>query len=154
MDAMTSKVCKMCNEVKPASEFYLLKSRGYGPYLLTYCKACTSLIRRQYREDNVDKLKTYRSRPDRKARQAALGRMETLRKYDLTEERYQRLYDSQQGQCPICKTKLQYRSRTTHIDHDHRTRQVRGLLCNNCNNGLGRFKDDPIRLLAAAKYLS
>lgn len=49
--------------------------------------------------------------------------------------------------CMICNGK------GTHIDHDHKTNKVRGVLCNNCNTGLGMFKDSSELLTSACKYL-
>ena len=54
--------------------------------------------------------------------------------------------------CFICGVELQL-SKDVHLDHDHATDQVRGLLCRNCNLGLGSFKDSPELLRRAAFYL-
>lgn len=70
-------------------------------------------------------------------------------RYGLTEEGYQLLYELQEGCCAICGESQP----VLHIDHDHDTDIIRGLLCYGCNNGLGAFKDDAQRLVAAANYL-
>ena len=60
----------------------------------------------------------------------------------------------QGGKCAVCGNgNGSGRWNTFHIDHDHETGGRRGLLCNNCNMGLGHFKDDPDRLRAAADYI-
>lgn len=79
-------------------------------------------------------------------------------KYGISEQDYERLLVEQGGRCAICRTdnppSWKGRKRATwHIDHDHATGVVRGLLCFNCNSGLGHFKDSDARLIAAADYL-
>lgn len=75
--------------------------------------------------------------------------------YGLTDEQYEALLTRQDGRCAICKTnEWSGHHKKPHVDHDHATGRVRGILCNNCNQGLGRFADDPVRLMAAARYLS
>lgn len=69
--------------------------------------------------------------------------------YGLNVEQWDALVLRAQGRCEICLVVL----REPHIDHDHADGRVRGLLCTSCNNGLGRFDDDPARLEAAAAYL-
>jgi hypothetical protein len=76
-----------------------------------------------------------------------------LRSYGLTETQYQELWETQKGLCAICGGKLQEGKRLTHVDHDHETGNVRGLLCKFCNNGLGFFKDSPNYLQKAIEYL-
>lgn len=72
------------------------------------------------------------------------------RKYGITKEQYSALLDKQDGKCYICEEVHGWDLR---VDHDHETGQVRALLCNTCNAGLGQFKDNPFRLRAAAKYV-
>lgn len=55
-----------------------------------------------------------------------------------------------QKTCAICQSKPRAR---LHIDHNHKTGKYRGLLCDNCNLGLGHFKDSPTLLALAIEYL-
>jgi hypothetical protein len=74
--------------------------------------------------------------------------------YGITAEQYAALLAEQDGKCAICRTDdWPSKDRAPHVDHDHVTGRVRGLLCGICNNGLGSFRDDPARLRAAAEYL-
>ncbi len=71
-------------------------------------------------------------------------------RYGITPEQFDELYNRQLGKCAICQQT--YHS-TLHIDHDHSNGKIRGLLCNNCNRGLGHFKDSTELLENASKYL-
>jgi Recombination endonuclease VII len=72
------------------------------------------------------------------------------RTYGITAERVERMIEGQGGLCPICGRDLGTRP---HVDHDHETGAVRGILCFNCNGGLGQFGDDIDRLQQAVEYL-
>lgn len=60
------------------------------------------------------------------------------------------MVERQNGKCPICRSSL---GEKPHVDHDHMTGAIRGILCFNCNAGLGKYGDDPERLVRAAQYL-
>lgn len=75
------------------------------------------------------------------------------RMYDISHEQYTSLWSEQNGSCAICHNEFAEDSEAC-IDHSHDTGEVRGLLCNNCNNGLGRFKDNIQYLQSAINYLS
>ena len=71
-----------------------------------------------------------------------------LKTYGLTNKRYQELLLKQNNLCAIC-----LENKPLEIDHDHATKIVRGLLCQECNLGLGKFKDSTTILKKAIYYL-
>jgi hypothetical protein len=89
-------------------------------------------------------------RPDAQEREQA----RTLRAYGLTQAEWDELVARQQNRCAVCETiKPGGRGERWHIDHDHVTGQVRGLLCQRCNTGIGSLQDDPEIIMAAARYV-
>lgn len=75
-----------------------------------------------------------------------------LAKFGLTVEQYDAMLDAQEHLCALCRQPNQGQRRW-HVDHDHKTGVVRGLLCNLCNVGLGMFQDNIEKLKAAIAYL-
>lgn len=73
-------------------------------------------------------------------------------RYGISEVDYLRLFFKQKGICAICKKKSPERKLS--VDHDHETGQIRGLLCQPCNLGIGFLNDDPKNCLFAAQYLT
>lgn len=78
-------------------------------------------------------------------------------RYRMTLNEFQQMLRTQRGLCAICKSLPAADGKgpmgRLHVDHDHVTGRVRALLCASCNNGLGRFKDDPQLLREAAAYI-
>lgn len=72
-------------------------------------------------------------------------------KYGLTIEEYEVIFDAQGGVCAVCGTPPN--GRRLDVDHHHGSGRVRGLLCNNCNRGIGHLREDPDLLAAALAYL-
>lgn len=73
-----------------------------------------------------------------------------LKKYGITKEEYLQKVQEQDGRCAICKV-IEPNLR---VDHNHETNVIRGLLCDACNLGLGKFKDNLELLKKAVEYLS
>ena len=73
-----------------------------------------------------------------------------VKKYHLEEDTFRKMFEEQGGRCWICRRV--FRS-SPNVDHNHRTGQVRGLLCMMCNRGLGRFQEKSEILTKAAEYL-
>lgn len=90
---------------------------------------------------------------DNKRREANRRRNRKLRhKYGITLTEMQSILAKQGGVCAICGTDYPG-VQGWHIDHNHGTGEVRGVLCQPCNSGLGQFGDTPDLLDAAADYL-
>ena len=78
-----------------------------------------------------------------------------MKKYGLTEEAFLAILDSQGGRCACCGTDTPAgRFNSWHIDHCHKTGKIRGLLCNNCNTGAGKFGDNLEGILKATNYMA
>lgn len=136
--------CTRCLEYKPWDQFPDMKTggaRGKRPR----CKPC----------HNSDEAKRMRE-----ARQASPQRVRRMRsdairlyRYGVTAEQYAEAFERQGGCCAICGVHEDDLKKQLCIDHDHKTGAFRGLLCDPCNNGIGRFADDTDRLEAAVRYL-
>lgn len=90
-------------------------------------------------------------------RRRVVNRRNALRRYGLTVEQYDAMLAEQSCVCALCGNPanpdgVRAASRL-HVDHDHTTGQVRALLCNHCNRGIGAFVDDPDLLRRAAEYI-
>ena len=133
---ITQKRCSKCGEVKPLADFHRHNQQPDGRY--PSCAACLNARRRAlYAADGgmaCEKSK-WRQRKWRRG----IGKTEIR---DLLAK--------QGAVCAICGVGI---TDSAHIDHDHDTASVRGLLCAPCNIGLGMFRDDRQRLLAAVEYL-
>jgi hypothetical protein len=74
--------------------------------------------------------------------------------HGVTPEFYSKMIATQHGRCAICGRDLStLPPKKVHIDHDHKTGIVRGILCHWCNLGIGKFKDDPSALRRAFAYI-
>ena len=113
--------------------------------------------KKKYRQSIPD----YRSKESRRWRNADPERCRIARreqnlqgKYGITSAQAATLYARQGNACAICLDPAPLGGRSgAHIDHDHSTGAIRGILCGSCNLGIGKFHDDPAKLDAAAAYL-
>lgn len=135
---MTHKICSECKTEKPYSEFYPYSGpKNLKGGVMTRCKLCDNKRSAEWSRKNSEKVKA-------RSRETYLKRS-----YNITKDEFSLMESSRDYKCDICKTK----SKSLHIDHDHATGKVRGLLCLLCNTGLGKFKDNRELLLEAVRYL-
>jgi len=73
--------------------------------------------------------------------------------YNISYEEYEKMLIEQNYRCKICGFKTPKNKRLLKIDHDHKTKKIRGLLCFNCNTALGKFNDCLTNLENAVHYL-
>lgn len=153
---MRVKLCSRCKTQKQESEFYADKRRHDGLY--PQCCSCASEAKkasrrkrdeeqrkrdreyfRKWGQENPELVKLYRRRQDYK------------RKFGITVEEYDQMLEDQDGVCWICQGRQE--KFLLAVDHDEHTGKVRGLLCMNCNTGIGHFRHDPDLLARAIDYL-
>lgn len=138
-----SKVCSGCRETKELTEFWRRSDRKNG--YVSRCKECRNKAQKE----------AYREEPKR-----ADNRKQKLRiNFGLSVEEYDSLSKKQGDVCAICKEPEKALSRLGHpkylaVDHCHTTGKIRGLLCHNCNIGIGNLKDSVSLLKEAIDYLN
>ena len=125
--------CKKCSDNLPLDNFYFNKNGKYKKQ--NVCKKCINIY--DYKTDKNRKLK---------------------KAYGITLEQYEELLSKQDGKCSICgidnNGKYRNKPRAFAVDHCHNTGKVRGLLCSDCNTGIGLLKDNVNYLESAIKYLN
>lgn len=142
------KTCSKCKESLEEYLFYV--GRAYKDGLVPACKFCCRKAAK----------KKYDANPNAQNKARALCAAwrdnnkewrrfrHILNTYNLTLDQYYALEESQNFVCAICREDCDF-----HVDHNHKTEKVRGLLCLSCNMGLGNFKDSSSRMVEACFYL-
>jgi hypothetical protein len=125
--------CPSCLAVLPLDDFVRNRSTksGYG----SYCRPCQNAKATASRNRLHGSTRHYHLR----------------RRYGIGGAEVAAMLAQQGGCCPVCLRALTVKD--CHVDHDHVTGKVRGILCFNCNGGLGQFRDNARLLRRAARYL-
>ncbi len=150
LNTETHKQCPNCKEVKLRTDFYYNGSAH--DKLQSRCKVCNIALATEWQKKNPERHAAYnrewdKRNPERKKETALKTRM------GLDNGVYETLLKEQGGGCAICHKPERADNFRMHVDHCHGTRAIRGLLCTNCNTGLGQFKHDVNLLLAARSYI-
>ncbi|NGM13027.1 endonuclease VII domain-containing protein [Verrucosispora sp. WMMA2044] len=124
------RYCADCGSVKPLIDFP--RNRADSSGYATYCKPCHNTRTSETKQRLYGGNREYHLR----------------RRYGIGQREFDELLAEQGGLCAVCGD-----PDPEHVDHDHRTGWVRGILCFNCNGGLGQFRDSPTRLARAVTYL-
>lgn len=125
--------CYDCKQEKELDLFCKDKEQKDGHKYI--CKDCQRVRSRAYEQT--------RERKDRFQTKAVKG---------FTKARFESMNEAQKGLCKICQQSP--KKKRLSVDHCHQSNQIRGLLCEGCNLGLGHFKDNPEILARAIAYLS
>lgn len=140
------KTCTTCFQIKELGYFYKRSSSPdqHSPH----CKVCDNERRKKWRQNNpVRQQESNRNR-------------QLLKRYGITLDDYEKMFEEQDKKCGICGTEENYSGHTGprkewsfSVDHCHETGKIRGLLCNDCNRALGLFKDSQMLLNKAIAWL-
>jgi hypothetical protein len=122
---LTNKKCSKCGEEKALEEFYN-KESNLKTRKDSHCKVCNQEAQAKWRSSNKDRQ----------------WKTNLMHKYGITTEQYKEMFEKQEGCCAICdRHQDEFKIRLA-VDHNHATREIRGLLCAYCNHRLiGRHRD-------------
>lgn len=136
------KTCPKCNTEKPATLEFFHKNSANKTGLSGWCKDC-----------NNARQKAYQNTPAFKLIQPGIARKWRLKfEYGMTCEEWDGLFKEQNNACAACDA-TEPRGGRWHVDHNHITGEVCGIICHKCNIGIGHFDDDLDLILKNAAYL-
>jgi predicted transcriptional regulator YheO len=147
---LKDKTCTICLLTQPATNFNKRTLKSGKLSLFPWCKSCRKVKNIENRET---KSKYYSSNKTK------IINDRLIRKFGITSNDYKRMLQNQNGVCSIYKnpeSRMDPRTskvRSLAVDHCHNTGKIRGLLCTNCNQALGLFKDSIESLYKAVEYL-
>jgi hypothetical protein len=137
MDQKSLRSCSKCGLDESQTRF---GDTGRDTHNKTMCRSCINARRKKWRDKNPG-WHLYNYLP---------------RTYGISVDDYNSLLVEQNGVCAICERQPTGNSKQEarlHVDHNHETGEVRGLLCKDCNHGIGFFRDNPKLLGKAADYV-
>jgi hypothetical protein len=137
---MHEKLCSMCKEVKPRIAFYYMSDRK--SHMSSRCKECQNKATNTWHSLHPEKT------------QRIVRRSKLKLTFDLTLEHFEDMLEAQCYCCAICGIDIDDSRQDFSVDHNHANGKVRGLLCGECNSGLGMFKDNQQSLQKAIDYLN
>ena len=135
------RVCKKCNKSFPLTEEFFTKNPRCRYGLGWSCKKCRNLQILKWQNKNPERMK-------KTSRDSQLKR-----DYGISLKDYNEMFNKYKGRCAICGIHRDKLKKNFFVDHDHKTGEVRGLLCYQCNVGIGLLKENPFILLKSIKYL-
>ena len=159
------RLCIACRKRHPLDAFGI--DRRYHDGRCKYCRKCAREKWKHWASKNPERVRDAARGVSRRAREAdpekqklALRSSRLKCKYGITLKEFLGLIEAQGGRCLICTAEMVPRAQGRDkrallacVDHDHSTGKIRGVLCNNCNRGLGLFGEDVLRLRLAAEDL-
>lgn len=154
-----TKICSKCKEEKIIDDFTSRgKSKTTGLSLKScVCKKCKNRIREVARKANMTEARKEANKRRKKRfneKNPDASRRSWLRvNYGIDQEDYNNLLISQNNSCAICGKDKNPNGRALSVDHCHTTGIIRGILCADCNSGIGYFKDSIQALEKAIEYL-
>lgn len=150
------KVCKLQRDAETEFHYNGAKYADGSKKKRADCVYCCRKRRSEYFQNpekrakiNSRRRRTYGE--DRKTK----NRIRALKfLYGLTLEQYDQMRLEQDFKCACCHThESLVTKKKLYVDHNHTTNKIRGLLCATCNSALGLFKEDPVIMQNAIKYL-
>ena len=149
------KKCSKCEKTKPREQFNKRK-KGARDGLCSCCKSCHREIAARWAKQNAQKKKEIdrrwqRENPDKVS--LMQRKIHIKRLYGVTYGDYERLLEHQGRCCACCGKHESEQKHRLAVDHVHDSGKIRGLLCNNCNSGIGKLGDNSDGVRKALEYL-